>query len=232
MRKTFICENNTEAHRSNRHVAALGSALVLLSITIGPFTQQAIQYQYCQGILSRADSSTSMPRAKRLSPPNSGTAALPLSFRGSVLEGLMFPNDKNIDVTFTCEGGNCTYPVHSSLAMCFLCSNAIYNVSHSCPPNSSQGCTSMIAASGPHNSRPPSINFEPFSLVLGSQPTGHGPELPSGGTIGSLAAAGSTYVRVALPNTNLGIGPTSDVGEEYATGNTPVVATFGIIYFS
>jgi hypothetical protein len=67
-----------------------------------------------------------------------------MSFSGSLIEGLLFPDSKNTGTSFSCTSGNCTFPLHSSLAVCHTCSNVIYDVQHQC---TSEWCNSTIPSS-------------------------------------------------------------------------------------
>ncbi|KAF2667277.1 hypothetical protein BT63DRAFT_480275 [Microthyrium microscopicum] len=119
-----------------KHVVVLGAIITLVSTVIGPFTQQSINYRYCQQPVDSATSSAMVSRARYLAPYVAGqledTDLTPLSFRGSAIEGFISPNRENNAVAFNCPSGNCTYPVHSSLAMCSSCRNAVYQLQHQC----------------------------------------------------------------------------------------------------
>ncbi|VUC35612.1 unnamed protein product [Clonostachys rosea] len=123
-------------------LSVIAVVVVVLSVAIGPFSQQAVQTYYCLRIAEerpatvqvahRIDSMDESP----LFYQRSGISGLKVSLQSAMQDALANPStDSNIPSMFKCRTGNCTFSTHAdhpeqpeeerasyaSLAMCSRC---------------------------------------------------------------------------------------------------------------
>lgn len=100
-------------------LSSLGAAIAVVSITVDPFVQQALQFYSCQqpvdGLLAR------IPKTQNYTSLASFTSSISLAF----FEGLLEPKPSVASsLSVFCPSGNCTFggpgggPAYSSVAMC------------------------------------------------------------------------------------------------------------------
>ncbi|XXG95094.1 ribosome-binding protein [Hypoxylon texense] len=108
----------------------LGALITILSLGIGPFTQQTIRTVGCLRIHDEVNAS--LPLAHFV--PGNGTyyriAAgmfeAQVDMKGTMINGIVNPTGNDTAIIPTCATGNCTFPhhngiTHSSIAMCSSC---------------------------------------------------------------------------------------------------------------
>lgn len=117
-------------------LATLGALVTILSLAIGPFTQQALKNVDCQRAVSSQNSSVSV--AHFMGVPDSfqgsfsrgpGWYALPNDMKGAMINGLINPTGNDSTMAATCQTGNCTFAAdgshdnitYSSIGMCSKC---------------------------------------------------------------------------------------------------------------
>lgn len=117
-------------------LATVGSLVTILSLAIGPFTQQALLNVNCQRPVSSQNSSVAV--AHFMGIPDSfqgsfsrgpGAYALPMDMKGAMISGLINPTGNDSSVSATCQTGNCTFQAdgsddnvtYSSIGMCSKC---------------------------------------------------------------------------------------------------------------
>ncbi|KAE9968535.1 hypothetical protein BLS_005806 [Venturia inaequalis] len=137
-------------------LAAIGCVVMIFSLAIGPFTQQAIKTTVCEKHMISADSSIPVARIVHDVPPGvqnwtsssnaSYISQLPRQYgvpgteidfetKAAVLSGLTVrPVDNSSAFAVHCSTGNCTFPVsggitHSSSGVCSRCVDISYMIS-------------------------------------------------------------------------------------------------------
>ncbi|KAI1857459.1 hypothetical protein JX265_011194 [Neoarthrinium moseri] len=112
-------------------LAVIGAIVTILSLAIGPFTQQAIKSVSCPQYLR--DTNASLPIAHFMPGRadyyriGAGTWEVEVDMKGAMINGLTNPTGNDSAIVATCATGNCTFPVgsdditHSSLGMCSAC---------------------------------------------------------------------------------------------------------------
>ncbi|QDS74890.1 hypothetical protein FKW77_003680 [Venturia effusa] len=123
-------------------LALLGLTVVVLSLAVGPFTQQAIKNVSCEKDLSTDASSTStsslstahMPIARRITRDfvtryAPGQFSMSVDVKGAIVNGLSDPDGNLSAVSAICGSGNCTFPEYSSAGICSKCADVISLIS-------------------------------------------------------------------------------------------------------
>lgn len=112
-----------------RNAALLGCIVIILSIGIGPFTQQAVKTVPCDRPLESAEASIRISRymgSLNLARINVPHWDMDMDTKVAILDGLANPNTTRSEVTPGCNTGNCIFPsyngvTHSSVGMCKKC---------------------------------------------------------------------------------------------------------------
>lgn len=118
-----------------KDVLALGCCLVVIfSLAIGPFSQQAIKSTACPQYSKQAQASTPIahhmgfPKGdKRPYRTGPGTNTIPSDMKGAMANGLVNLMGNNSAISAFCPTGNCTFPVdddgitYSSIGLCSTC---------------------------------------------------------------------------------------------------------------
>lgn len=108
----------------------LGALITILSLGIGPFTQQAIKTVGCLQI--HDDMNASIPLAHFIPGNNTyyrigaGSFELQVDMKGTMVNGIVNPTGNDTAISPVCATGNCTFPsyqgiTHSSIGMCSAC---------------------------------------------------------------------------------------------------------------
>lgn len=123
--------------RPHRNVlATLGCLVTILSLAIGPFTQQALKNVSCRRAVASQNASVAV--AHFMGVPDAfqgsfsrgpGWYALPNDMKGAMISGLINPTGNDSSVAATCQTGNCTFQAdghdanitYSSMGMCSKC---------------------------------------------------------------------------------------------------------------
>ncbi|TID14532.1 hypothetical protein E2P81_ATG08484 [Venturia nashicola] len=116
------------------NLALLGALIVVLSLAIGPFTQQAIKNVSCETDLpfdKSGNSNTSRSTAKipiahqvlgsSATRYGAGLWSMASDVKGAIVNGLSDPTGNLSAVSAVCGTGNCTFPDYSSAGMCSKC---------------------------------------------------------------------------------------------------------------
>lgn len=116
--------------------ALIGGLLTVLSLGIGPFTQQAVRQVNCQRPSSKQNSSVPASHFLNISSDfassfnmGPGAFALPVEMKGAMVNGLVNPSGNDSAISPTCQSGNCTWQAYadnitySSIAMCSKCAD-------------------------------------------------------------------------------------------------------------
>lgn len=107
----------------------IGCLVVILSVGIGPFTQQAIKAFPCTVPSTALRSSVQVANTNayfdfpRIA---AGSFDISMATKAAILQGLVDPTDERSSITPDCPTGNCTFDsydgiTHSSMAMCKKC---------------------------------------------------------------------------------------------------------------
>ncbi|KAH6660957.1 hypothetical protein BKA67DRAFT_510103 [Truncatella angustata] len=112
-------------------LAVTGALVTIISLAIGPFTQQAIRSVTCPQFV--ADMNASIP-VSHFVPGRAvyyrigaGQWEVDTDMKGAMINGLTNPAGNDSAIVATCPTGNCTFPVdssnitHSSIGMCSAC---------------------------------------------------------------------------------------------------------------
>lgn len=107
----------------------VGCLVIIFSVGIGPFTQQAVKTVPCNVAFTAANSSIQVANTNLLvNYPRTkpGYYDLDLESKAAILQGLANPSGNRSSLTADCSTGNCTFPsyggvTHSSIAMCKRC---------------------------------------------------------------------------------------------------------------
>lgn len=114
------------------HSVFIGCLVVIFSVGIGPFTQQAIKAFPC------TVQSTAMRSSIQVANTNdyfdfpriaAGSFDISMATKAAILQGLVDPADERSAITPDCPTGNCTFKsyngiTHSSMGMCKKCLDA------------------------------------------------------------------------------------------------------------
>ncbi|KAH8681712.1 hypothetical protein BX600DRAFT_447190 [Xylariales sp. PMI_506] len=113
------------------YLAVVGALITIVSLAIGPFTQQAIKTVPCPQYLPDTNASlpiaSFMPGRANYYRVGAGQWEVDVDMKGTMVNGLVNPTGNDTAITATCQTGNCTFPVydggitHSSIAMCSAC---------------------------------------------------------------------------------------------------------------
>lgn len=112
-------------------LAVLGALVTILSLAIGPFTQQAIKSVSCPMELAGKNASIPiahfMPGRASYYRIGAGTWEVDTEMKGAMINGLTNPTGNDSAIVASCSTGNCTFPVgpdgvtHSTIGMCSAC---------------------------------------------------------------------------------------------------------------
>ncbi|KAE9574806.1 hypothetical protein CGMCC3_g9326 [Colletotrichum fructicola] len=111
-------------------VTVVAALVMVTSVAVGPFTQQAVSTVPCSqaipGLKASLPISHYVPgRRSKLS--SADGVYMDADMRGAMINGLVNPTSNDNSVQPICETGNCTFPssstgvTHSSIGMCSLC---------------------------------------------------------------------------------------------------------------
>ncbi|KAF6831068.1 hypothetical protein CMUS01_07488 [Colletotrichum musicola] len=108
-------------------LSMLAALITILSMAVGPFTQQAASTVPCNRIV--LDARASLPIAHYFPAliPSLLVDVITSSIKGAVLNALVNTATYEQSIQFTCETGNCTFPTlssgvtHSSIGICSAC---------------------------------------------------------------------------------------------------------------
>jgi hypothetical protein len=111
--------------------AIVGCVVVLLSVGIGPFSQQAVKSVSCERLLEGAEASIRVSRwmhNMNVTRIYSGYWDLDLDTKVAILDGLANPNTTRSNITSSCSTGNCVFPsrngiTYSSVGLCKKCAD-------------------------------------------------------------------------------------------------------------
>ncbi|KAH9887509.1 hypothetical protein F4778DRAFT_797454 [Xylariomycetidae sp. FL2044] len=113
-------------------LGAVGAVVTILSLAIGPFTQQAIKNVGC--LQEHPELRASIPLANfahrddSLYRAGAGSWEVQADMKGTMVNGIVNPLGNDTAIKATCPTGNCTFTAHndithSSIAMCSACIN-------------------------------------------------------------------------------------------------------------
>jgi hypothetical protein len=109
--------------------ALIGCIVVLLSVGIGPFSQQSVKSVSCERPLEGAEASIRVSQWMdrwNLTRIYSNNWDLDLNAKVAILEGIANPKTTRSNITPSCSTGNCVFPshngiTHSSVGLCKKC---------------------------------------------------------------------------------------------------------------
>jgi hypothetical protein len=109
--------------------ALVGCIVILLSVGIGPFSQQAVKSVSCERSLDGAEASIRVSRwmnILNLTRIYAENWDLDLDTKVAILDGLVNPNTTRSNITPSCSTGNCVFDshngvTHSSVGLCKKC---------------------------------------------------------------------------------------------------------------
>ncbi|KUI66885.1 hypothetical protein VM1G_02436 [Cytospora mali] len=114
----------------------LGSAAALvtiLSLAVGPFTQQALKTTTCPITVPNATAAIPaayyVPGSSSYYRTGAGMFEVEVDMKSAMIEGLTYPDGKDNDVETTCDGSNCAWPdfgtgvTHATIGLCSACIN-------------------------------------------------------------------------------------------------------------
>ncbi|KAI1498329.1 hypothetical protein F5X99DRAFT_394002 [Biscogniauxia marginata] len=111
-------------------VGVLGALITILSLGLGPFTQQAIRSVTCPQVLPDMQASIPVshyvPGYGGLYSPNPGIFDIPTDMKGAMVNGIANPTGNDTLMRASCPTGNCTFTsyegvTHSSIGLCSAC---------------------------------------------------------------------------------------------------------------
>lgn len=130
-------------------VAVFGSVVVILSLAMGPFAQQAIKSVECSRYVPGVNASVPVAHSADLMSLRLGAGLYTIDYvmRGVMINGLLNPTGNDSAVPVTCPTGNCTFAVdsenvaYSSIGLCSSCLDVasfvdISNVTQDSEPDS------------------------------------------------------------------------------------------------
>ncbi|KAI1336604.1 hypothetical protein F5Y15DRAFT_408460 [Xylariaceae sp. FL0016] len=111
-------------------LGVLAALTTILSLAVGPFTQQAIKTISCPQPVD--DTNGSLPIAHFVPASGgyyriaAGLWEVEVDMKGAMINGIVNPTGNDSAIVATCPTGNCTFPVHngithSSIGMCSSC---------------------------------------------------------------------------------------------------------------
>lgn len=121
--------------------ALFGSLIIILSLAMGPFSQQAIKSIECPQYVSGVNASVPVAHFASLTFFRIGAGEWRVSYdtQGAMINGLLNPTGNDSAVSATCQTGNCTFTpdstniTYSSIGLCSSCidvtSTISYNIS-------------------------------------------------------------------------------------------------------
>ena len=123
----------------SRHLALLGSIIVILTQFFDPFLQQVVVYP---DRLVPSNTSPVIVRTNRYQARSVEGLALPsvvdLSMKAAIYKGVFNVRDSaEQDLAHTCPTGNCTWPAFTSLAVCNRCLDITDRIEKECDGNGS-----------------------------------------------------------------------------------------------
>jgi hypothetical protein len=121
----------------SRNAALLGCIVIVLSVGIGPFTQQAVKAVPCNRPLESAEASIRISRwidIDNLARNYGPYWDMDMNTKIAILNGLANPNTTRSEITPDCNTGNCLFPpyngiTHSSVGLCKKCVDITPSVS-------------------------------------------------------------------------------------------------------
>ncbi|MBE3042248.1 hypothetical protein IMZ48_06650, partial [Candidatus Bathyarchaeota archaeon] len=163
------------------NVAFIAAITTIISLAIGPFTQQAVKTTFCENILD--GTSAQVPIASKI-----GSDEISLGSHGvkgemnfqpeshlALLSGILGPPSPSLSsaLDFTCPTGNCTFPAfnditYSSLGICSRCEDVTASIRESKCDGDVRSCNYTMTP--PFS---PPVSIRPYSDVL---------DVPSSGT--------------------------------------------------
>ncbi|KAG6364268.1 hypothetical protein INS49_005867 [Diaporthe citri] len=111
---------------SKNLVAVVGSLVVVLSLAIGPFSQQAIKSVDCLQNVSSMNASVPIAHFFGQRGLVTELGDLRADMKGAMINGLVNPTGNDSKITATCQTGNCTFQSnsnvsYSSIGLCSAC---------------------------------------------------------------------------------------------------------------
>ncbi|KAI1078194.1 hypothetical protein F5B20DRAFT_592082 [Whalleya microplaca] len=106
-------------------LGVLGALVAILSLGMGPFTQQAVKTVPC--VYPREEIKASLPLAHFVPGSSSfyrigaGLYEAQVDMKGAMINGIVNPTGNDSAIVATCPTGNCTFPSYSSIGMCSSC---------------------------------------------------------------------------------------------------------------
>ncbi|KAF4432741.1 hypothetical protein CGCF415_v007693 [Colletotrichum fructicola] len=136
-------------------VTVVAALVMVTSVAVGPFTQQAVSTVSCSRVVPGVKASLPVSHyvpAGRGSVPrvSAGRWDVAMDMKGAMINGLVNPTSNDNRVQAVCETGNCTFPssstgvTHSSIGMCSSCFDTTSFIS-------AQGSTGNTTAFGSTN---------------------------------------------------------------------------------
>lgn len=106
--------------------AIAGSLVVVFSLAIGPFAQQAIKSVDCLQNVSEMNASVPMAHYFGQRDLITASTTLRVDMKGAMINALVNPTGNDSKITATCQTGNCTFQSHSnvsysSIGLCSAC---------------------------------------------------------------------------------------------------------------
>ncbi|KAI0131841.1 hypothetical protein BJ170DRAFT_222673 [Xylariales sp. AK1849] len=112
-------------------LTVIAALITILSLAIGPFTQQAIKSVPCQQVVKNVNASLPlahyMPGRADYYRIGAGLWEVEVDMKGSMINGLTNPMGNDSAIVANCQTGNCTFQAysdditHSSIGMCSAC---------------------------------------------------------------------------------------------------------------
>ncbi|KAF7550659.1 hypothetical protein G7046_g7949 [Stylonectria norvegica] len=111
-------------------LATAAALVTIISLAIGPFTQQAIRTVACQQVVPGPRASIpiahSLPGSDTFFQYQAGDFELGAGLKGAMINGLANPFGDDSAIKPTCSTGNCTFPLrnrisHSTIGLCSEC---------------------------------------------------------------------------------------------------------------
>ncbi|KAI1452754.1 hypothetical protein F4805DRAFT_470619 [Annulohypoxylon moriforme] len=125
----------------------LGALLTILSLSIGPFTQQAIRTVPCLQTHNELKASLPlshyMPALNTYYEATDGVLEAQVDMKGAMINGITNPTGNDSAIVPTCATGNCTFAHHDGVALSTLgmCSSCINTTSFITKSNTTQNYT-------------------------------------------------------------------------------------------
>ncbi|KAJ4329302.1 hypothetical protein N0V84_000197 [Fusarium piperis] len=191
-------------------LAVVAVIVVVVSLAVGPITQQTMQTYYCARVVEGRPAAISV--ANRIDETlyfkeRPSSFALHVGLQSAMQDSIVNPsNDSNIAALFTCPSGNCTFTTyadrpgqpddekvsHASLGMCSRCedvSELVGRVVYVPQTKTEQITVSLLVPTGPF-----SVNDTKRLEIKTGLPSTTGTQYLSAGLTGNL-----TWARKAVP---------------------------------